>query len=99
MYEHIKDIKIPSTETIKSLLEPIYNKLDKIDIQLFTQYLDNNIPKYYRNSDLKEIFNLSNNTIVKYRETGILPYTKLGDIYLYDVKAINAILKQNSVKF
>jgi len=53
-------------------------------------------PKYYRNIDLKRIFSLSSNTIIKYREEGILPYTLLGEIYLYPVIEINQILEKNS---
>lgn len=52
-------------------------------------------PEYYRNEDLKKMFGLSNNTIIKYRQTGILPYTKLGDIFLYDSSKIDKILRSN----
>jgi hypothetical protein len=38
---------------------------------------------------------LSNNTIIKYRQTGILPFTKLGDIYLYESTKIKKILSEN----
>lgn len=54
-------------------------------------------PEYYRNEDLKKIFGLSNNTIIKYRQTGILPYTKLGDIFLYDSGKIDKMLKSNGL--
>ena len=55
--------------------------------------------KYYRNKDLKKLFGISPNTIIKYRETGILPYTKLGDVYLYEKKELDRILEDNSVRF
>jgi hypothetical protein len=54
--------------------------------------------KRYRNNDLKNIFGMCNNTINKYRVTGIFPYTKLGDITLYKVQAVNKILKDNKVE-
>lgn len=54
------------------------------------------IPVYYRNEDLKKIFGLSSNTIIKYRQTGILPFTKLGDIFLYDAAKIDKILDENN---
>jgi hypothetical protein len=97
MYNSTEEIKIPTIESIKHLLSPIYERLDQITTQMLACKHDSKSPKYYRNIDLKQIFNLSNNTIVKYRETGVLPYTKLGEIYLYEVKAIDAIIKQNSV--
>lgn len=97
MNNNEKEIKIPTVETIKHLLNPIYERLDQIKTQVLAGNSDKMASKYYRNKDLKRIFNLSNNTIVKYRETGILPYTKLGDIYLYEAKSIYIILKKNSV--
>ena len=92
------NIQIATVDTIKSLLEPIYERLDRITSEMLNQHSDNDALKYYRNKDLKDIFNISSNTIVKYRETGVLPYTKLGDIYLYERKAIDAILKENTIK-
>ncbi|MFH7012421.1 helix-turn-helix domain-containing protein [Flavobacterium sp. FlaQc-52] len=76
----------------KNLLDPLYSKLERMDVILLKQNLK---PKYYRNDDLKTIFGLSSNTIIKYRQTGILPYTKLGDIFLYDARKIDKILEEN----
>jgi hypothetical protein len=53
--------------------------------------------KFYRNNDLKALFGLSNNTLIKYRDTGLLPYTKIGDVYLYEVQIIDRILQSNKV--
>lgn len=92
------EIILPSLSSIKKLLEPIYSRLEAIENQFkqSTQKTNQSI-KYYRNNDMKRIFGLSNNTIIKYRETGILPYTKLGDIYLYDVQDLDKILTLNKV--
>lgn len=94
-----KEISIPTVSRIKMLLEPIYSRLEAIEHQIkqTTAQKTNQSVKYYRNNDMKLIFGLSNNTIIKYRETGVLPYTKLGDIYLYDVREINTILNRNRV--
>lgn len=92
-----REIKIATEASIKSLLEPIYEQLRTISSEI-TNRQSNTEPKYFRNNDLKKLFNISNNTIVKYRETGVLPYTKLGDIYLYEVKAIDTLLKNNTIK-
>ena len=93
-----KEISIPTVSRIKMLLEPIYSRLEAIEYQIRqTAQKTNQSVKYYRNNDMKLIFGLSNNTIIKYRETGVLPYTKLGDIYLYDVREINTILNRNRV--
>lgn len=92
-----EEIRIPTINTIKYLLDPIYKKLDHLSSIIPTGPSDNSESKYYRNSDLKKLFGFSNNTIVKYRETGLLPYTKFGEIFLYEKKKIDSILKENSV--
>lgn len=91
------EIVIPTVGTIKNLLEPIYFRLDNIDSNIKNQVKKPENKKYYRNQDLKKNFGLSNNTIIKYRETGLLPYTKLGDIYLYEIEKIEKILTSNQV--
>ena len=94
-----EEISIPSVRSIQLLLEPIYSHLEAIENRIKQSYQKSNQPpvKYYRNNDLKRLFGLSNNTIIKYRETGILPYTRLGDIYLYEVAAVEQILTNNKV--
>lgn len=97
MNENQQEIIIPTIGNIKKLLEPIYLRLENIDLTIKNQVSKTDNKKYYRNQDLKSIFGLSNNTIIKYRENGILPFTKLGDIFFYDVKTIDKILILNQV--
>lgn len=92
-----EELIIPTVGNIKKLLEPIYLRLDNIDTTLNKKQVNTGHTKYYRNQDLKKIFGLSSNTIIKYRETGILPHTKFGDIYLYEIKEIEGILNANRV--
>lgn len=79
---------------IKNIIDPLMLKLEVIDSKISKGKTLR--PTYYRNEDLKKIFGLSNNTIIKYRQTGILPYTKLGDIFLYDIVKIEEILRENN---
>ncbi|TRX33203.1 DNA-binding protein [Flavobacterium sp. ZT3R18] len=89
-----KENKFSYISAIKQLLDPLHTRLEKIDSKIRGQDVKQAL-RYYRNEDLKRIFGLSNNTIIKYRQTGILPYTKLGDIYMYEVSKIEKILKEN----
>lgn len=87
--------KISYIVAIKQLLDPLYDRLEKIDSKIKGNNTKDSL-RYYRNEDLKKMFGLSNNTIIKYRQTGILPYTKLGDIFLYEATKIDKILHNNS---
>ncbi|KIO51619.1 MerR family transcriptional regulator [Flavobacterium hibernum] len=78
---------------VKELIEPMLARIETIDSKISQGKVLR--PEYYRNEDLKKMFGLSNNTIIKYRQTGILPYTKLGDIFLYDSGKIDKILRSN----
>jgi hypothetical protein len=78
-----KERKLSFEMRVKQLIEPVLLRLETIDSKIDGQ-IKVIRPVYYRNEDLKKIFGLSNNTIIKYRQTGILPFTKLGDIFLYD---------------
>jgi hypothetical protein len=81
----MKTVYNKEMETLLILLEELKSKFDKVKK-----------PKaYYRNSDLKELFGLSDNTILSYRQKNILPYTRIGDIYYYPIEEIDKILKSN----
>lgn len=88
--------KLSFVMRVKQLIEPVMVRLETIDSKISGQTKVTR-PIYYRNEDLKKIFGLSNNTIIKYRQTGILPFTKLGDIFLYDAMKIEKILHENEV--
>lgn len=84
-----------SVERLENILYPVLNKLENIEKKLKkekTKYDDS----YYRNTDLKAKFGLSPNTIIKYRESGIIPYTMIGELYLYPKAQFDNLLKMNS---
>ena len=95
MIKDQNEFSIPTVRGIQLLLEPIVVKLQNLENEL--QKLPKKVlpSKYYRAKDLKELFGLTNNTIIKYRNDGTLPFTLLGGVYLYDVKAIDEMLEQN----
>lgn len=92
-----ENLVIPSLMGIKQLIEPLFERLERIENEFKSKSNSSDKIKYYRNQDLKKIFGLSNNTIIKYREIGVLPYTRLGDIYLYEKATIERILNDNKI--
>ena len=96
--ENNNEIRIPTISNIRLLIEPILGKLETIEAQLKNKVPAPTTKKFFRNQDLKSNYGLSNNTIIKYRENGTLPFTRIGDVYLYDIKEIEAILTANKVK-
>jgi hypothetical protein len=90
-----KERKLSFVMRVEQLIEPVLLRLETIDSKISQGKVLR--PEYYRNEDLKKMFGLSNNTIIKYRQTGILPYTKLGDIFLYDSGKIDKILRSNEL--
>lgn len=88
------EFHLPTREFVEQNFERILHEIESLKKQ--TNKCDYSAPAFYRNKDLKQIFGLSANTIYDYREKGILPYTKLGEIYYYPVQEIQRILNQNS---
>ncbi len=91
--ENTQFVIIP-IEELQGILNPIYSKLEIIENKIGKT--KSPTTSYYRNKDLKQIFGLSDNTILKYRETGILPYTYLDNIYYYPKEALEKVLVENS---
>lgn len=79
---------INTSTNLESLLYKVLAKLEMKE--------DFSSKKYYRNKDLKVMFGLSSNTISKYRNDGSLPFTLLGEIYLYPVYEVDKRLKKNA---
>lgn len=81
-------------DRLQSLFNPVINKLEAIENKLHKKL---QAPKgYYRNKELKALFGLSSNTIIKYRESGDIPFTMMGEVYLYPISKIDEILTKNS---
>jgi hypothetical protein len=93
----MEQITMPTLEGIKRLVEPLHIRLQQIEDSLQRLPKMAQPLKYYRNNDIKQLFGFSNNTIIKYRENGTLPFTRFGEVYLYDVKVIDKILEDNKV--
>ena len=81
---------------IKRIEEQLIKLLEKVDTIKSGRQKSNLQPKFYRNKDLRKLFGLSSNTIIKYRDNGTLPYTFMGDIYLYPASEIKKLLINNS---
>lgn len=97
MTKETEELRIPTVRSIQMLLEPIYERLGNIEASLKSKIEKSKTNRFYRNSDLKLLFGLSPNTIIKYRETGVIPFTRLGDVYLYEATLIERILDNNKI--
>jgi len=86
-------IQIPSMESIREEIFPLFKEINEVK-ELVTK--TDKEKNYYRNKDLKKKFGLSDNTIINYREANIIPWTKMGEIYLYPVDQLNKMLIDNS---
>lgn len=84
---------IPSIESIRTEFIPLIQKIEEIERLISKIDLEK---KYYRNKDLKLKFGFSDNTIINYRESNSIPWTKIGEIYLYPVNELNKMLLNNS---
>lgn len=84
---------LPTIKAIEDVILPLKIVLNEIKATIEQKP---STPKFYRNNYLKEIFGLSDNTIVQYRNTNKIPYTFIGDVYFYPVDEINKILISNS---
>ena len=90
-------ISIIPIEELRKLFLPLHDKLAQLEIKL-DKTGSKPVEKYYRNKHLKLYFGLSTNTIIKYRNNGYLPFTTIGDVYLYPKKDIDNILIKNLQK-
>jgi len=88
------NFNLPSKEFVEQNFNKIISELNSLKKQL--NLTNRSEIKFYRNKDLKSVFGLSDNTIYEYREKGIIPYTKLGEIFYYPVQELNRILDSNS---
>lgn len=88
------NVNLPSKEFVESNFNKIMAELAQLKEKNNSPRIEDK--KYYRSKDLKRIFGLSDNTISDYRNKGIIPFTKLGEIYYYPVVQIEEILRSNS---
>ena len=52
-------------------------------------------PQYYSNKELRELLNVEEKLIRKYREQGLLSYSKVGDKYWYSQHDVIEFLNKN----
>lgn len=55
-------------------------------------------PQYYNNKALQELLGVEDKLIRKYRDLGLLSYTKVGDKYWYSQKDVSDFLEKNRHK-
>lgn len=88
------EITIVQFGELRKLFQPLHDQLNHLEQKLDERSSHAEI-KHYRNKELKLLFGLSSNTIIKYRNNGVIPYSKIGDIFLYPKNKIDKILLRN----
>jgi len=76
---------------ISSQIEALQSKLE--ELKEAKQGFSNN---WLDNADLKELLKVKDRTLQKYRDEGILPFTKLGGKILYRFEDVEKILIHNT---
>lgn len=56
-----------------------------------------NKPEYIKGSELKQMFNISENTLVSWRAQGGLPYSKVGGVCYYLLSDIYSFMENRRV--
>ena len=56
------------------------------------------VPQYYNNKELQQLLSVEDKLIRKFRDTGLLAYTKVGDKYWYSQEDILDFLERNKYK-
>ena len=75
--EDLSEFKIELLKDIKSLL----SKNSRLIVN-----------KHYRSNEVKELLSISSSTLQNFRVKGILPYTQIGSILLYDAEEVKKML-------
>jgi len=78
----------------KSLLDTLCNSIVTIRKGLEEIKKSHHVPQeYYTNQEVREILQVNDKLIRKYRESGLLEYTQCGSKYWYSAKSIEQFLE------
>jgi Helix-turn-helix domain len=80
----------------KQDMDSLHVKVDKLINLLETKPSSSN-SKWLKSSDVKKLLGCSDSSLINYRISGILPYTKIGGTYYYSENDVSNIF-QNSTK-
>jgi len=95
MVKKSQEIVLVAKQEMEMYFQVLTEKIESLE-GIIKKQKKPKVKAYYRNKDLEAVFGLSRNTIAKYRKEQILPYSVLGEVYLYPVDKINELLCNNS---
>jgi hypothetical protein len=78
----------------KKDLSILETKLDKV-LTIISNESDIQTSDWIRTSKVKHILNISDSTLKRYRDTGVIPYTLIGSTFFYSKTAIADILSKH----
>ena len=74
---------------IEKKLEKVSEKLNENKIAAELQILDN--------ADLKQLFNISDKTLINWRNTGLIPYSKIGGSIYYNLSDVKQLIQDTKI--
>ena len=79
----------------RSILETLCGSITNIKKELDVIRRTNSVPKeYYDNKDIREMLQVNDKLIRKYRESGLLGYSQFGGKYWYSSEDIKVFLEK-----
>lgn len=84
-------IELVTKEELREELNLQFSKL--YDIILNKNYVNN----WVKSDVVMEVLGVSMSTLQTYRNNGIIPYSKIGGVILYNIDEINNILSENKI--
>ena len=84
-------IELVTKEELREELNLQFSKL--YDIILNKNYINN----WVKSDVVMEVLGVSMSTLQTYRNNGIIPYSKIGGVILYNIDEINNILSENKI--
>lgn len=87
-----KETLIIDKEMWETLVTRLHELTEQVSVLQQTLHLS---PQYYSNKELRSLLGIEDKLIRKYRDEGLLAYTKVGDKYWYSQQDVTEFLENS----